>query len=347
MGGQGRRPGRRPGLRHGFGMILGLIAVLFGPAIRAEGHREITVAYFLEWPMPFQFAKVAGSYEDALGVPINWVSFETGTAMSAAMASGDVQISVSQGVPPFVVASSAGQDIQIVDVAVSYSENDNCVVSSALEITHRSASELAGKKVAVPLGTTAHYGFLSQMAHFGIDVGRMIVVDMAPAEGAAALAQGSVDMACGWGGALRRMKAHGNVLLTGAEKEQLGILVFDATTAPASFIAENGDLLSAFLEVTAEANALWTDPANHARMLPVIAKDSGMSEADAAATLATFRFPTIDEQLSPAWLGGNAADFMKGVADVFVRAGSIPSALGSYDRTINTSALKNVGGGAS
>ena len=108
----------------------------------AKAADEITVAYFLEWPMPFQFAKVNGTYEEALGVDINWVSFDTGTAMSAAMASGDVQIAVSQGVPPFVVAASAGQDLQIVDVAVSYSDNDNCVVAEALEIDKNNAKEL-------------------------------------------------------------------------------------------------------------------------------------------------------------------------------------------------------------
>ena len=64
-------------------------------------------------------------------------------------------------------------------------------------------------------------------------------------------------MACGWGGALRRMKESGNVLLTGAEKEELGILVFDATTAPANFVAEEGELLAKFLKVTADANAMW------------------------------------------------------------------------------------------
>ena len=95
---------------------------------------ELTVAYFLEWPMPFQFAKETGMYEEAMGAKINWVSFDSGVAMSAAMASGDVQISVSQGVPPFVGAVSGGQDLQLVDVAVSYSDNDNCVVASGLEI---------------------------------------------------------------------------------------------------------------------------------------------------------------------------------------------------------------------
>ena len=91
----------------------------------AKAMDEITVAYFLEWPMPYLAAKAEGTYEKEMGVEINWRSFETGTAMSAAMASGDVQIAVSQGVPPFVVAASAGQPIQVVDVAVSYSDNDN------------------------------------------------------------------------------------------------------------------------------------------------------------------------------------------------------------------------------
>ncbi|NND17726.1 MAG: ABC transporter substrate-binding protein, partial [Silicimonas sp.] len=254
--------------------------------------------------------------------------------------SGDVHISVSQGVPPFVVAASAGQDIQIVDVAVSYSENDNCVVASALEINKESAGELAGKKVAVPLGTAAHYGFLTQMNHFGVDPASMEVVDMAPAESAAALAQGSLDMACGWGGALRRMKEHGNVLLTGAEKEELGILVFDVTSAPASFVAEESELLSKFLAVTADANAMWADESNHAEMLPVIAQDAGMSEDDTMATISTFIFPPVDEQLDGKWLGGGAQSFMQGVANVFVEAGSIPSALDSYEGAVNTGPLQ-------
>ncbi len=300
---------------------------------------EITVGYFLEWPMPFQYAKVKGQYDEALGVKVNWVSFDTGTAMSAAMASGDVQISVSQGVPPFVVATSAGQDLQIVDVAVSYSENDNCVVASALEIDKNSADELAGKKVAVPLGTAAHYGFLKQMNHFGVKVDGLEVVDMAPADSAAALAQGSLDMACGWGGALRRMKEHGNILLTGAEKEELGILVFDVTTAPASFVAENSELVSKFVGVTAAMNSIWNTGLMNDVMLPVIAKDAGMDEGATADTMATFEFPSAADQLSDKWLGGGSQVFMKGVADVFVEAGSIDKARSSYDGAVNVEPL--------
>jgi len=319
-------------------------AAMLAGALPAMAADEITVGYFLEWPMPFQYAKVMGTYDEALGVKVNWVSFDAGTAMSAAMASGDVQMSVSQGVPPFVVATSAGQDLQILDVAVSYSENDNCVVHADLEIDKDSAGELTGKKVAVPLGTAAHYGFLKQMSHFGVDLASLDVVDMAPPDGAAAIAQGAVDMACGWGGSLRRMKEHGNILLTGAEKEELGILVFDVTSGPAGWVAENSDMVAKFLKVTADANAMWADSAMQGKMLPVIAKDAGMDEAATMETISTFIFPTVADQLTGKWLDGGAQSFMKGVAEVFVNAGSIDSALDSYENAVNTGPLTSASG---
>lgn len=312
--------------------------VAVGASLPAQAQpSEITVAYFLEWPMPFQYGKAMGIYDKELGVKVNWRAFDTGTAMSAAMASGDVQIAVSQGVPPFVVATSAGQDLQIVDVAVSYSDNDNCVVKSSLEITKENVKELEGKKVAVPIGTAAHYGFLKQMDHFKVDTSTMNIVDMAPPDGAAAFAQGNLDMVCGWGGALRRMKEHGNIILTGAEKEELGIQVFDVTSVPSSFAAENPDILAKFVKVTADMNKKFLTDA--AEMLPVIAKDAGMDEESTKATMDTFSFPNIEAQLSGKWLGGGSQTFLKEVADFFVSTNNIPSARDSYDSAVNTEPL--------
>ncbi|WP_372573485.1 taurine ABC transporter substrate-binding protein [Ruegeria jejuensis] len=309
----------------------------------AVAQEEITVAYFLEWPMPFLAAKASGAYDEALGKKVNWVSFETGTAMSAAMASGDVQIAVSQGLPPFVVATSGGQDLQIVDVAVSYAENQGCAVHSDLEIDKDSAGELAGKKVAVPLGTAAHYSFIRQMEHFGVPLDSLQIVDMPPPEGANALGQKAVDFACGYGGGWANMQEFGDVLLTGDEKQELGILVFDVTSSPASFVAENGDVVAEFVKVTAAANAEWN--ANHSdEMLAVIAKESGMDVEAAKGAISTMKFPSVDDQLSETWLGGNAATFMKGVADVFVGAGSIDSALDSYEDAVNTGPLSAASG---
>jgi hypothetical protein len=69
-------------------------------------------------------------------------------------------------------------------------------------------------------------------------------------------------------------------------------------------------------------------------MLPVIAKDAGMDED---ATLATISKPSSSPPWTSSWVTPSGwavarRTFMKGVADVFVEAGSIDAALESYDR---------------
>lgn len=300
---------------------------------------QLTVAYFMEWPTPNQFAQMKKIYDERLGVDVKWVAIDAGTAMSAAMASGDVQISFSQGIPPFVVAASAGQDLQIVDVAVAYADNEGCVVRSSLEIDKSNARELEGKQVGVPLGTAAHYSFLKQMDHLNVDVSTMKIVDMAPPDGAAAFASGNLDIVCGWGGSFRRMQEHGNVLLSGAEKEDAGIQVFDATTVSAKWAKENAELLAKFLKVTADMNAKFA-AGGDSEMLPVISKAAGMDVNATKKSMGTFTFPTVDEQLSSKWLGGGTQKFLKEVADFFVEQGTFPKARGNYDSAVDASYLK-------
>lgn len=301
---------------------------------------KLTVAYFLEWPTPNQFAQANKLYEKELGIKVKWVSFDAGTAMSAAMASGDVHISFSQGVTPFLVATAAGQDLQVVDVAVSYSDNDNCVVRSELEIDKDNvATELKGKRVAVPLGTASHSGFLAQMKHFGIAESDLTIVDMAPSDSAAAFSQPNSDlaMACGWGGSLRTMRQHGNVILSGAEKESVVGKVFDVTSIPTSFGEENPDIVAKFLKVTADMNSRYAS--DRTPMMAAIAKEAGMDAEGTKAVLDVFEFLTIDEQLSDAWMGGFVSKYLANNAEALEESGKI-KALSDYNSLVNTSYLE-------
>ena len=322
-------------------MVAGLLAgtAMLAATVSAYALDELTVAYFLEWPTPNQYAQANAIYEKELGVKVNWVSFDAGTAMSAAMASGDVHISFSQGVTPFLVATAAGQDLQVVDVAVSYSDNDNCVVRSELEISKDNVADLKGKKVAVPLGTAAHSGFLAQMKHFGIAESDLTIVDMAPSDSAAAFSQPNTDlaMACGWGGALRTMKQHGNPIIEGAEKESVVGKVFDVTSIPTSFGEENPDLLAKFLKVTADMNKKYLSDKD--AMMPSIAKAAGMDAEGTNAVIGTFVFPTVEEQLSAKWMGGGLAEFLANGAKSLEEAGKI-TALGDYNAVVNSSYLE-------
>ncbi len=322
-------------------MVAALAAssAMFVATAPANALDELTVAYFLEWPTPNQFAQANKIYEEELGVKVNWVSFDAGTAMSAAMASGDVHISFSQGVTPFLVATAAGQDLQVVDIAVSYSDNDNCVVRSELEITKDNVADLKGKKVAVPLGTAAHSGFLAQMKHFGIAESDLTIVDMAPSDSAAAFSQPNTDlaMACGWGGSLRTMKEHGNPIISGAEKEAVVGKVYDVTSIPTSFGEENPELLAKFLKVTADMNAEYAK--DSAPMMESIAKAAGMDDAGTKAVIGTFVFPTVEEQLSDAWMGGFVAKNLAESAKSLEESGKI-KALGDYSALVNASYLE-------
>lgn len=308
-------------------------------AAQAGSHtKEIVVAYFPEWPMPFQVGQADSKIFEEAGLSVKWVSFDAGTAMSAAMASGDVHIAVSQGVTPFLTAVSAGQDLVAIDVATSYSDNDNCVVRKSLEITKDNAKELEGKTVGVPLSTAAHTGFLTQMAHFGVDTDKMTIVDMAPVDSAAAFANGNMDMVCGWGGPLARMKQHGNPLVTGAEKEAIVGKVYDVTSTVGSWAKENAETVEKFLSVTHGLNAKFND-GGQAAMMPAIAEQAGM-DLDAATGIATLgmAFPATDVQLSADWMGGWMQKNFKEAADKMAAAGSI-KAMDSYDQAVDASYL--------
>ncbi len=300
---------------------------------------ELNVAYFLEWPTPNQFEQANGTYDEELDLKVNWVPFNTGVEMSAAMASGDIDIAFSQGLVPFGGALSAGQDLKIVDIAVSYAENDNCVARTDLGISRDNAADLNGTTVAVPLGTVAHYKMLKSMQYMGVDTDSFNIVNLDPAEGAAALQGGEVDLACGWGGGLQRMLEAGNVLMTGAEMEdEIGLKVFDVTSVRAEFAEENGDVLKDFLRITAESNTAYaSDPASR---IEDIATEAGMTVEDAEASLATFSFPSVDDQLSDSWLGNDVPTFMNEVADLFVAEGSLEGKLDDYAATIDTSFLE-------
>lgn len=316
------------------------IALTANFAMAEEKPDTVTVGYYLEWPTANMSAQINKTYDKQMGVEVEWRAFDNGAAMSAAMASGDVDISYSQGLVPFAVAVSQGLPIKMIGVAVSYAENDNCVVHSDTGVTQQTAKDLEGKAIAVPFGTVAHYKMLKTLVHLNVDINNIRLLDMPPADGAAAITRGDVAMACGWGGALRRMKEHGEVLMTAKEQEAIGIRVFDVVSSSERFLNQYPEMAARFLQVTNDSYKDFTNnPAQHQAL---IAKASGMELEDSNQVLALFNFPLRDEQLSEEWMGGTVQKFTKEVADFFVKHKQIPRALNDYSATIDTSFYQNV-----
>jgi taurine transport system substrate-binding protein len=303
--------------------------------------KEVAVAYFLEWPTANQVAQVEKLYDEAMGVKVKWVAFPNGNEMTRAMKSGDVHIAYSQGLIPYVVAVSGGVPLQLIGVAVSYAENDNCVVHRDAGVSKYNAHHtLEGKTIATPIGNVTHYKLLRTLEYLGVDVSKVNIVKMDGAPGAAALSQHRVDMACAFGGPLTRMKEVGYVLMSGKEQEAFGLLTFDVISTTKEFAEDHPDLVTKFMQVTEDANRAYAK--NPEKMQPIIAKAAGMKLADSNAFLEKFGFPSKKEQLSEAWFGGTLQAFCKGAADFFVKQKVIPTALDDYSPYITDKFLKAV-----
>lgn len=313
-----------------------LASVLLAGAAAAQD--KVTVAYFLEWPTANQVAQVQQTYDEALGVPVEWRAFGNGNEMSQAMAAGSVDIAYSQGLVPFVVAVTNGLPLELVGVAVSYAEADNCIIRTDSGITQANAHELEGKRIATPIGNVTHYKLLRVLDHLGVDASKVEFVQMNGADAAVAMMQGDVVMGCAFGGPIQRMMEVGAPLMTAEEQEAIGIRVFDVVSVTRSFAENHPDLLRRFMEVTNEANAAYA--ADPAAALPIIAGAAGMDEPETSELLAMFSFPSNQEQASEAWLGGTVQTFMKEVADFFVAQGQLDRAAEDYSSVVDASFLQ-------
>ena len=295
-----------------------IISALFGAllvfslntSVANAAAKEVRVAYFLEWPSPNLEDMHKKAYSKALGVPVKWTNFSNGVAMTDAMLAGDIDISYSQGLMPYINAVKAKAPIKLVDVAMEYGMGGTtCVTSKKSGITKANASELEGKKVAVPLGTMAEYVFDESMKVIGADRNKMDIIQMDPPEGAAALVSGDVVMACLFGGnSIKSATSVGTRLLTVDEAKAGGIMGIDIVSVTNKFMKENPGMLKSFVELTHEANERYR---NGKSDMKAMSKESEMKVADMKDTLSGFKFLTPKET-KKSMKSGNLAKFLKG-----------------------------------
>ena len=298
--------------------ILGVSALAISASITTAAYAaDVRVAFFLEWATPNQIAKVEKTYDDAMGVNLKWTNFDTGVNMTEAMLAGDIDISYSQGLTPFANAVNAKAPIKMVAIAVAYGAADDCI--------------------AVPLNTMADFGFRMTMKAVGVDVNELKVVDMAPEDGAVALIDGQVTMACAYGAnSLTKMKTVGKPMLTSAAKKAAGITSFDIISVTDKFAQENPALVRTFIDVTHKANAAF---AKDQSKIGVIAKDAGMTVEKTKSQMSGFVFPTVDEQMRDYFSKNGLARTMTAFMGKMFATSSNP-ALKDYNATIDTSFLK-------
>ena len=318
-------------------VILGAVVALnLSLSVVNAAAKEVRIAFFLEWATPNQEDKVKKAFDRAFGVPVKWTNFATGGEMTEAMLSGDIDISYSQGLTPFVNAVNAKAPIILVDIAVIYGMGGTtCVAAKGIDKGNAS-TKLDGQKVAVPLGTMADYVFKETMRVVGADPSRMKVIDMNPEDGSAALVNGDVAMACLFGGtSIKKAEEAGSKMLTVAEAKDAGIAGIDITSVTNKFLRENPGMVRTFVEVTHEANARFNAGKSD---MNTIAKDAAMDLAGTKKQMGGFEFPDAATMKSKYMnKGGILMNYLSVMGNMF--ATSENPALKDYSKVVTTGFL--------
>ena len=268
---------------------------------------------------------------------VRWTNFATGTQMIEAMMAGDIDIAYSPGLTPFVNAVNAKAPVTMVGVAVLYQMGGTrCIVSNSSGITKANAKKLEGKKAAIPIGTMAEAVFKQVMSSLGVNYKRIKVIDMAPKDGAKALAKGDVAMTCLFGGkSIKKALKKGKNLLSPEEMFDVGIAGVDAILVANKFLKKNRNLVTKFIEVTNQANENYK---NGKSDISIIAKDAGMSVAQTKKQMSGFSFPTPAEQQFYLSKNGMTTNYIKTLGDMI--STSQNPALKNYSKVVDISFIR-------
>ncbi len=283
---------------------------------------------------PSRVPQADGTYEKVTGAKINWQKFDGGADVIAAIASGSLDIGYV-GSSPLAAAASRELPIETIFVVGLISEAEALAVKGI-----EKPEDLAGKKIATPFVSTAHYSLLTALKHWNVDPKSVEILNLRPPEIAAAWERGDLDGAYVWDPALAELKKSGKVLATSADVADWGGPTFDAWIVSKKFAEEHPDVVTAFVKVTGEATAAyranpdaWNAASPEAEK---IARLTGAKQDEVPTLLKGYIFPTLEEQAGEALLGGGTVKAVADTSAFLLEQGKIPAALPDYKPYVST-----------
>ncbi|QCP48076.1 taurine ABC transporter substrate-binding protein [Trinickia violacea] len=318
--------------------LIALSAVLV-PHAFAET-REVVIAY-QDMVVPWRYAQATGEVEKATGYKVTYRKLASGADVVRALASGSVQLGEA-GSSPIAAGLSQGVDISLFWILDNINDAEALVARDGSGVT--SVAGLKGRKIGVPYVSTSHFHTLVALQNAGINPSDVKIVNLRPADLAAAWDRGDIDATYIWDPVLAKVKKNGRVLITSGEVARAtGKATFDGFVVDRKFARENAEFVTRFVKVLAATDASYRDhPSAWNAASPraaAVAQESGANAQDVPASLALYAFPTLSEQASPVWLGGGAqsgaAKSLAATATFLKAQGTIQNVLPDYSTGVD------------
>lgn len=315
-------------------------AISLALAFPACAQQKVIIGNFGD-PAPYEAASADGRFQKATGWNIEWRKFNSGAEVNAAMASGAIVIS-ELGSVPLAAGASQGVDYQLFLIGKAIGASESLIVRNGAGIDK--PADLKGKKIAVPVGSTAHFSLMGALKMWNLGDKDVQVVGMSPPEIGAAWSQNAIDAAFIWEPVQGKLRENGKLMTTAGDVGKAGYPTFNGWVVNTKFAQENKAGLVGFIKVMNEVNedytrnkAKWTADSAQVK---AIATRLGTTPVAIVADLAGAVYPGGADQISAEWLGGGAAKFMKSTADFLKGAGRIANAADSYGKFVNADYAK-------
>jgi sulfonate transport system substrate-binding protein len=183
-----------------FGRILAAfvaLAVVFGPLRgSADAPKQLRIGY--QKSSPLQILKEQGLLEKrfaAQGITVSWVEFTSGPPVLEALNAGAIDFGYTGDAPP-IFAQSAGADLLYVASFPIPGHSSGIIVRNDSGI--KTLADLRGKRIAVAKGSSGHNLLVRALERGGVQYSEIQPIYVQPAEGAAALQNGSADAWAIW-----------------------------------------------------------------------------------------------------------------------------------------------------
>ena len=295
----------------------------------------LTIATFSD-PTPMNAARAQKEFEKATGWTIDWRVFDSGTDVIAAMASGDVKVA-ELGSSPLAIAATQGVDLKMFMLSYAIGDSESLIARKGSGI--ETLADIKGKRVAVPVGSTAHFSLMGAIAHSGLQPTDVTVMTMKPDQIAAAWSQEAIDAAFIWPPAQTEILKTGKRILSAKDTAEWGYPTFNAWTVDAEFLASHEKEIVAFAKAMDAANmaylkdpTAWT-PDNE--RVKAIASVTGATAEQIPEILKGYNFIPLKEQVSDTWLG-SAPKSLKVTADFLKSVGRIDAVADDYSKFVTT-----------
>lgn len=276
---------------------------------QGDGGAESVGALTVGWVIDPSWSQVPVAeelnYFDDLGVDVTVVPFPTGAEALEALTGGAVDVATAGDVPTSA-AILKNPDIRVIADDARWPEGRFVARKSA---GIESIDDLAGRKIAVPLGSSAHYFAAKFLDEAGVEAE---LVQVGPAEMVTVISRGDVDAVAVFQTALARVAAElgdDRVELQGEDPyEQHSLYLTQAAT-----IESKGPALTAFVEAIRMADAPLTEGDDDA--LAALAKATTLEPELLRPVVEEFVFETeLGDELAADLL--DRAEWAKGIGRI-------------------------------